>query len=149
MHSDIGGGYPEQESGAAKYPLAWMIDEARLHGLEFRETMVNRLVKGRNPADVKQGSKRDYSEPSPTAKLHDSMNVIWKILEYLPKFKKYHDDPQKKKEAGLYLPKAEPRYISSEANIDSSVYKRIEATENLGQGRYLSLIHISEPTRPY
>ena len=28
VHSDIGGGYPERESGLSKYPLLWMIDEA-------------------------------------------------------------------------------------------------------------------------
>ena len=28
VHADIGGGYPEKESGLSKYPLLWMIDEA-------------------------------------------------------------------------------------------------------------------------
>ncbi len=28
VHADIGGGYPEIESGLSKYPLLWMIDEA-------------------------------------------------------------------------------------------------------------------------
>ena len=44
VHSDIGGGYPESESGAAKFPLNWMVDEARLHGLVYRETLVKRLT---------------------------------------------------------------------------------------------------------
>lgn len=34
VHADIGGGYPETESGLAKYSLQWMIDEAAAHGLE-------------------------------------------------------------------------------------------------------------------
>ena len=33
VHSDIGGGYPEAESGLSKYPLLWMIDEAVKCGL--------------------------------------------------------------------------------------------------------------------
>ena len=28
VHSDIGGGYPEAESGLSKFPLAWLTDEA-------------------------------------------------------------------------------------------------------------------------
>ena len=28
VHADIGGGYPEKQSGLSKYPLLWMIDEA-------------------------------------------------------------------------------------------------------------------------
>jgi uncharacterized protein (DUF2235 family) len=27
VHADIGGGYPETQSGPAKYPLGWLIDE--------------------------------------------------------------------------------------------------------------------------
>lgn len=74
VHLDIGGGYSEQESGAAKYPLEWMVQEATQHGLVFREEMVKRLVRGQNPKNVKKGSKRDYAEPSPNSKLHNSMN---------------------------------------------------------------------------
>ena len=33
VHADIGGGYPEKESGLSKYPLLWMIDEASKCGL--------------------------------------------------------------------------------------------------------------------
>ena len=33
VHADIGGGYPEKESGISKFPLIWMIDEAVAHGL--------------------------------------------------------------------------------------------------------------------
>ena len=33
VHADIGGGYPEKESGLSKYPLLWMIDEATKCGL--------------------------------------------------------------------------------------------------------------------
>ena len=29
VHSDVGGGYPEAESALSKYPLLWMIDQAR------------------------------------------------------------------------------------------------------------------------
>lgn len=126
VHSDIGGGYSEQESGAAKYPLGWMVDEAREHGLVFRETMVKRLVQGQNPKNVVAGTKRDYAKPSTTSVLHDSMNWVWEIVEYLPKRKLWHDDPEVKKQSGYYLPRSEHRYIPTESKIHSSVQERVD-----------------------
>ena len=35
VHSDVGGGYPEIESGLSKFPLAWLIDEAVAKGLKI------------------------------------------------------------------------------------------------------------------
>jgi energy-coupling factor transporter ATP-binding protein EcfA2 len=46
VHADIGGGYPEAESAIAKYPLIWMIDEARKFGLALNEPSVNQLAWG-------------------------------------------------------------------------------------------------------
>lgn len=126
VHGDIGSGYPEQDSGAAKYPLAWMVDEASAHGLEFRDTMVKRLVHGDNPSNVEEGSKRDYSAPSVTAMLHDSMTLWWKPLEYLPKRNKWHDDPVKRVKTGFYFPLKEPRYLPADATIHPSVRDRID-----------------------
>ena len=139
VHADIGGSYPEQDSGAAKYPLGWMVDEARNHGLVFREAMVKRLVHGENPKNVKSGSKRDYAAPSAEAKLHDSMTFGWKGLEYLPKRKKWHDDPAMQKEGGFYIPSKEPRYIPNDAIIHYSVLERTKLNdeydpENLPDG---------------
>ncbi len=134
VHSDIGGGYPEPESGSAKYPLGWMVDEARAHGLVFRETMVKRLVKGENPANVQTGSKRDYAPPTVHANLHDSMSVWWKLLEYLPKRKKWHDDPQVRKQGGFYLPLKEPRRIPPDAIIHPSVRERIDLQAGYAPG---------------
>ena len=37
VHADIGGGYPEKESGLSKYPLLWMIDEAIKCGLKVNQ----------------------------------------------------------------------------------------------------------------
>ncbi len=126
VHSDIGGGYPEPQSGAAKYPLRWMVDEAREHGLVFRETMVKRLVCGQNPKNVQKGSVRDYAKPSPDSTLHNSMNWAWKIAEYLPKQKKWHDHPETRKQSGFYLPRSERRFIPPDAEIHSSVDERIK-----------------------
>ena len=34
-HSDVGGGYREDQSGLSKFPLEWMIDEATSCGLSL------------------------------------------------------------------------------------------------------------------
>ncbi len=116
VHSDIGGGYPEKESGAAKLSLKWMVDEAEKHGLVFRKAMVKRLVHGKNP----KNSKRHYVSPDPQADLHYSMNPVWQILEWLPKRIKWRSWPQRKSFLGFYFPRSEPRLIPEESKIDSS-----------------------------
>jgi len=136
VHSDIGGGYPEQQSGAAKYPLAWMVEQAQEHGLEFRARLVKRLVYGKNPSNVVEGSKRDYAAPEPTAQLHNSMTGAWKLLEYLPKRRKYSSDPALRQDSGLYLPMSEWRYIPPDADIHSSVWDRVRLTANSGPDKY-------------
>jgi hypothetical protein len=40
----LGGGYPESESGLAKFPLRWMINEATSHGLLIDKTMFNQSL---------------------------------------------------------------------------------------------------------
>lgn len=128
VHSDVGGGYAECESGAAKFPLQWMVDEARDCGLVFRETLVKRLVRGENPSNVEASGPRDYSAPAATAELHDSMTSLWPILEVLPKAKMHHDNPELRKGYGVYWPLKERRYIEPDAVVHSSVTERIEKT---------------------
>jgi len=123
VHADIGGGYPETESGPAKYPLQWLIDEAVLHGLEISATMYDHLVLGAS----RQGGTRRYTPPSVTAKLHDSMNFGWLLLEGIPKRTKWRDWPQRRSLLGFYMPLREPRRIDDDARVHYSVFERIEA----------------------
>ncbi len=135
VHSDIGGGYPEAESGAAKIPLAWMVDQAREHGLIFRERMVKRLVLGKNP----ENSTRNYVAPDPRSNLHKSMTVFWRILEWIPKNAKRKDWPKRKSFAGMYFPFSEPRNISESAEIHPSVHERIELASDDDKYRPVNL----------
>lgn len=113
VHSDIGGGYSEDESGLAKIALKWMVDEARESGIQFRETMVKRLVEGRNPANA----TRTYCEPDPLATMHDSMGIGWKFFEYIPKFGRRAGADKK----SWHIPRSERRHIPENANINQSV----------------------------
>jgi len=123
VHSDIGGGYPEKESGAAKYPLQWMIDEAVAHGLQINKAMYNHLVLGHK----RKGGSRTYVKPDFKAKLHDSMNWAWRLLELFPKRAKRRDWPERRSLLGWYIPCEEPRRVDAGALVHHSVFERIDA----------------------
>jgi uncharacterized protein (DUF2235 family) len=126
VHSDIGGGYSETKSGAAKYPLRWMIDEAVVHGLEISKSMYDHLVLG-HPLP---GGRRAYTAPDFTAKLHNSMNWAWSLLEGIPKRTTRRDWPQRQSVLGWYLPLCEPRRIDDGALVHHSVFDRVNADPN-------------------
>ena len=75
-HSDVGGGYPEPETGLSKGALKWMVCEAAKHGLLF------------DPARVKEMFglvKSHYIAPDPNGPLHNSLTGFWRLLEFAPK----------------------------------------------------------------
>jgi uncharacterized protein (DUF2235 family) len=79
VHSDIGGGYPESESGLAKITLAWMLEQAGNvdHGLYVNDKKYNRYVLG-NAKDKK------YIGPDYKADVHQSLKGAWRIVQHLP-----------------------------------------------------------------
>jgi uncharacterized protein (DUF2235 family) len=76
VHGDVGGGYPEPDSGLSKIALQWMIDEADRAGLIFDANAVD-LILGRRG----QG----YVPPDPDAYMHDSLTRWWRPVEFVPK----------------------------------------------------------------
>lgn len=125
VHADIGGGYPETESGPAKFPLQWMVDEAAAHGLKFRPQLYKRLVEGKNV----KNSTRTYVAPDPASRLHTSLNGLWWLLEVIPKKLKYREWPARRALLGWYLPLGEPRLIPRDARIHPSVTDRQAKTD--------------------
>ena len=119
VHGDVGGSYPETESGLSKFPLLWMIEQAVAAGLRVDQSMVNHLGWGqpRSHAYV-------YVAPSPTAELHVSLEGAWRIIEWLPKQVKWREWPARKSFLGWYLPLGEPRPIPEGAIIHRSVIDR-------------------------
>ena len=107
-HSDIGGGFPELESGLSKFPLAWMIDEAVPHGLRINVAMRNNLVLG----SPRVGGRNTYIGPDVAAKIHQSLTWAWRPLEWLPKSMSWNEWPRKNF-LGYYIPNAEPRMVDS------------------------------------
>lgn len=113
VHSDVGGGYPEQESALSKYPLLWMIAQARDlpegEALRFDARLVDWLARGRRPPDG--DPKYPYVAPDPRGELHRSLTGAWWLLEPLPKRARLKEWPSRRSILGFYIPWAEPRPI--------------------------------------
>lgn len=75
VHSDIGGGYPEAESGLSKLALQWIVDEACHSGLLCSAAAYDEVV---------LGVGGQYAAPSPRATLHNSLTGAWTFLEWIP-----------------------------------------------------------------
>jgi uncharacterized protein (DUF2235 family) len=115
VHGDVGGGYPEQESGLAKLPLEWMIEQVKPTGLHFNTRTTNELVLGTNP-------QKSYVAPDPNAAPHNSMNWAWAILEFLPR--RRPRDSRRPGLFGLTIPLFERRNIPVGARIHQSALNR-------------------------
>jgi uncharacterized protein (DUF2235 family) len=123
VHADIGGGYPEKESGLSKYPLLWMIDEAAKCGLQVNQATVNQLAWGVQ----RKGSPYSYVVPDVRGDLHHSLSGAWWLLEYLPKSASYKEWPERQAYFGYYIPDGEPRFIPDGAVIHESALQRMDA----------------------
>lgn len=103
-HSDVGGGYAEEESAISKFPLDWMIDEATAHGLQINPTMRQRLVFGSDDDD----GPMKFVSPSSLGCVHNSMTKGWLPLEWIPKPVGLQET-KRRQFLNFYLPQAEPR----------------------------------------
>jgi uncharacterized protein (DUF2235 family) len=113
VHSDIGGGYSETESGLAKITLQWLIAEAESHGLLTSASRRDAVLGITDPS---------MSKPDPLAKMHKSLKGMWWILEYLPR---RHWDMQLTPPAERWkIPNASPRYVAAGSVISPSVDER-------------------------
>lgn len=113
-HGDVGGGYPEKESGLCKIPLVWMIERAKACGLKFQTRSVNTLVLGRN--------SDKYVVPDPLAAPHRTMTFCWSLVEFLPRRKP--KDSSRPSWFGVSLPLFERRAIPEGAKIHPSLVER-------------------------
>jgi uncharacterized protein (DUF2235 family) len=76
VHCDVGGGYPEAESGLSKYALEWMAREAAKAGL---------LIDRARLTEVMGKTGQAYAKADPDAKLHNSLTTPWWPAELVPK----------------------------------------------------------------
>ncbi len=115
VHSDVGGGFPEEESSLSKIPLEWMITEARKEGLSIDEDDYNKYVLGLPPSD--------YVKPDNLGPMHRN-RWFWLIFNLVPRLK-YSYKPKK---VSMYLPIFNKRKILNTDKVHKSVTERIANT---------------------
>lgn len=119
VHSDVGGSYPEAESGLSKISLHWMLREAAAAGLEFEPAAVDRIF----------GAGAAHTRALPNAVMHNSLTPAWWLGEFWPKFAKHRVSPpgispeQFKGHPRMNLFRR--RYIPEGARIHQSVFTRM------------------------
>ncbi|MGI9242196.1 MAG: phospholipase effector Tle1 domain-containing protein, partial [Verrucomicrobiales bacterium] len=122
VHSDVGGGYPEAESGLAKYALEWMIAEARGFGLKVDSPAYRRYVlgtEGRKPAG-------GYIGPG-QGQMHQSLIGPWWIAEFLPQ--RVWDSELERRRWQLIPRPSMPRSLRDGDTLHQSVLDRIADSE--------------------
>jgi uncharacterized protein (DUF2235 family) len=77
VHCDVGGGYPEKESGLSKLALEWMLEEAKAAGLLVNPARQSEILP-RTPGG-------EIASPDPDGLMHESLKGAWKIAEWIRK----------------------------------------------------------------
>ncbi len=113
VHSDVGGGYPEEESGLSKVAFEWMLHEAEAHGLAVDAARKSKVL----------GGGDQYAAPDPEAVMHDSLVGGWKLLEFLPRLRWSNRAQVRRWAMNLFR----PRRIPDDAALHESVAKRLSA----------------------
>jgi uncharacterized protein (DUF2235 family) len=88
--SDVGGGYPEKESGLSKVSLEWMVHEACTLGMKvdpYRYGLSMRRIQNGEGAWINRSeSSTHYSSPVATSVAHESLaGMGWHALQLLHK----------------------------------------------------------------
>jgi uncharacterized protein (DUF2235 family) len=122
VHCDVGGGYPENESGLSKIPLKWMTDEAVAAGLLVDPTRYDLIVRGNDPSGKRV-------PPDVRAPIHQSLHGFWRLVEHLPRrYMNMHSSPPAlhwtwAPFSGFYR----PRFIAENVALHASVRDRMAA----------------------
>jgi uncharacterized protein (DUF2235 family) len=112
VHSDVGGGYPEQEGGLWREPFAWMLNEAKQAGLltdpEREQRVLTRVPTPEQP----------WAEPQ-----HESLTWAWWPAEFFPKLRYNKGIGRRLPSLGL----GRRRRIEPGATLHRSVLQRMES----------------------
>lgn len=115
VHSDVGGSYPENESGLSRISLKWMLGEASQYGLQLNNSKIKELYQIYNPEeDLKQ-------------KPHNSLTIGFIIFDFIPRIRYNRSSRFKIKIDFRLWPK---RQIKEKAKIHESVFEKINYVED-------------------
>jgi len=131
VHSDVGGSYPERESGLSQIALEWMIEEAQQFGLVVDQKRYQVVVPeaGQPSAAAVQAGDEDeereyHAPPDFRGPIHKSLKGLWWLAEFIPKL--YHD-PREDYRRKLLIPCGRRRWIPEDSLIHESVFCRTGA----------------------
>ncbi len=114
VHSDVGGGYPESESGLSKIALEWMLREACQAGL---------LVDNTKAGEVLGYGSSKHVPPDAGAAMHKSLRDAWVLLEPLPH--RSFDMSASPPSQTIAFPFGRRRTIATPVVVHESVERRI------------------------
>jgi uncharacterized protein (DUF2235 family) len=114
VHGDVGGGYPEDQSGLSATALRWIAGQAEAAGLYLDQQMKAVVLPG-------QGTP-EYAAPDAAGPAHESLSGWWWLLEYLPK---RYKDPAAGYATRWMIHAGRPRYVKDNAKIHVSVFERM------------------------
>jgi len=80
VHAEVGGGYPEAESGLSKIALEWMAREAKAAGMIVDDDVLEAQLGYKDSVGT-----GPHARPDPAAMLHRSLKSFWWMLEILPR----------------------------------------------------------------
>jgi uncharacterized protein (DUF2235 family) len=86
VHSDVGGGYPEEESGLSWHAFRWMLGEARLAGMKLDDDAIADVLKG--------AGRRAHIDPQKFHERHESRTLRWRLLDGLPRLELKNAPPR-------------------------------------------------------
>jgi uncharacterized protein (DUF2235 family) len=138
VHSDVGGSYPESESGLSKIALRWMLCEASAAGLQLDPKKIDEVL----------GEMFPYVPPDPRGHLHKSLHGFWWLGEVWPKMC-YREVAGPRHAAtvwrrGITLNLGRARLIPEGAHIHESVFQRMNEVPNY-KPRNLPQQYVTEP----
>ncbi len=114
-HGDVGGGYPEAESGLSKITLQWMFEEAAGQGCLFDHRLVNDFL----------GQDGRRAAPDVLAPAHDSTVGLWKLMEFAPR--RHWDHFSKPERMRWFAPNLyRPRRLPEWSQFHSSVFEKMD-----------------------
>ena len=142
VHSDVGGSYPEAESGLSKIALRWMLNEAIKAGLKVNLPIMTAVL----------GGDKKYASPDPNAQMHNSLTAAWWPGEIWPKrtmaFVPVAGEGKLQWKGKIRCNLWRRRFIAEGAHIHASVIQRMNEAKEAYKPPNLPKTYVIEQDEP-